>query len=144
MEQWKFYKRTVHPKRGEKIYEVSNLGRVRINGVITEPKLHSPRPGRQSYYWIGGFPLHRAIAIVFIPNPENKPQVDHINTITTDNRAENLRWVTAKENAYNELTRKHIQERSANTEFRKKMSESKKGTHRVYLNSEKTKWKMER
>jgi hypothetical protein len=45
--------------------------------------------------------VHRIIATCFIPNPENKPYVDHINGIRNDNSVENLRWVTPQENANN-------------------------------------------
>ena len=52
--------------------------------------------------------IHRLVAKAFIPNPDNKPCVDHINTDPHDNRASNLRWVTHEENQHNDITSRRL------------------------------------
>lgn len=67
--------------------------------------------------------VHRLVALTWIPNPDNLPQIDHINEIKTDNRVENLRWVT---NEYNLRRSQSIPVKGTNT----KTQEEK-----VFLNS---------
>lgn len=136
-EIFKIYKETTHKRWGHRVYEVSDLGRVKLNGEIVEPKLHS-----SGYLACAHFFIHRAVAELFVPNPENKPVIDHINTDRLDNRAENLRWVTTKENCNNPLTRRHYSEskrgRVITAEWKRKISETRKGK----LMSEETKRKI--
>lgn len=52
--------------------------------------------------------VHRLVAMSFIPNPENKPCIDHIDTNRCNNNYFNLKWCTYKENQNNEITKKLV------------------------------------
>ena len=95
-------------------YMVSNLGNVKaLNYNKTgEEKILKTSHNNGGYHSLTlsknnkkkQITVHKLVAEAFIPNPENKPCIDHINTDRTDNRAENLRWVTYQENQNNPKT----------------------------------------
>ena len=65
------------------------------------------------------FRLHRLLALAYIPNPENKEYIDHINRDKLDNRLENLRWVSPLENSQNQNIRIDNTSGEKNIRFRK-------------------------
>lgn len=95
----------------EGVYEISNLGKLKVSLKPRkyrnyQEKILNPSLDKDGYFRTvftknkvrKSLRINRVVAIAFIPNPENKPCVNHKNGIKTDNRAINLEWCTVLEN----------------------------------------------
>ena len=125
------------------LYQISNYGRVKSvfrneicgnmnrkrNEKILKPSL------RKRYYFVSlskngikyNAVIHRLVAAAFIPNPENKPCIDHIDGNRANNHADNLRWVTVKENQNNPITKSKWIGKKANPHHEKAVEQIKNG-----------------
>lgn len=114
----------------EGLYQVSNKGRVKSVSRMAfgkrvkflEERIMKPTLDANAYYYYvklrkdgryKKFYVHRLVCMAFLIKEHEKDYIDHINTNYLDNRVENLRWCTQKENQNNELTKLHMQQSSS-------------------------------
>lgn len=108
-------------------YSASTKGRVKSNGLLkgknSKVRILKTEMSKKGYLRVGltkdgkqkKYLVHRLVAIAFLDNPNNLPEVNHRNEIKTDNRVENLEWMSRRDNMnYGDRTKKAVTTRFLN------------------------------
>ena len=108
-------------------YQISNVGRIKslrryVYNHFSKEKILTPVLTKKGYLQIRlsdgkrfkGYKIHRLVAQAFIPNPDNKPQVNHIDGNKLNNKVDNLEWCTGKENMIHAAKNKLLKDVSGN------------------------------
>jgi len=90
----------------EERYEINRYGDVRSTQGLYSGKFISHKKNKAGYIYVKlykgksekSFLLHRLVAVAFLPNPENKPVINHIDNNKENNDLDNLQWCTQAEN----------------------------------------------
>ena len=111
----------------EGYYQINRLGQVKSIATGSSRKIGQIlKPGKTAHGYLNvtlckdgvvkAYSIHRLLGLQFIPNPENKPTIDHIDRNRQNNSLENLRWATRKEQSNNCSTNVTPEQRRLNTD----------------------------
>ena len=129
----------------EGIYQINRLGvvqtisdtrRGRYYGTIKKPYIHSRGYTEHKLWKDGKFHgkhLHRLLGEAFLPNPENKPTIDHIDRNPANNELSNLRWATHIEQHANMTTSLHFETADEKRLYENKRKNDWRIRNKIYL-----------
>jgi len=100
----------------EGFYQVSNLGNIKGLHRRCYGRILSPAKNSKGYRYVclyrdgksKGIKVYRVVALAFLPNPNNLPEIDHIDGSRDNDTVSNLRWVSHQENINNPITRERF------------------------------------
>ena len=118
-------------KNYEGLYQVSNLGQIlSLNYYRSgKPKLLKPGKDKKGYLLVNlyknrkrkSYKIHQLVAEHFIPNPDNLPEINHIDEDKTNNRVDNLEWKSHKDNCNHGTRNERIVKANTNGKRSKKV-----------------------